>query len=305
MAYALDRRVLFTPFCQQGDDASCTSFDQMFDLSKIRSILPAFALDSFPESSDCPSYNTNLIGHYDQESVNLEYISTNPVSSDRRMLCYQPPWISTFFNKCTSSWRHSPSHLQVPYMAMHALFQPANKAQERVTHQVSKFDGPFIAVHVRRSQSFLEYDEMKAWSEGWPATNLQMEEIMPLIENLLLRYEEAGRRVFLATNSDNATEIMLLQNHFVLEHYISDNVTPHMGIHVDTLVASKALVFLGTPGSTFTETIIQDHLLNRGHTNDIFTMCSIGESFPDTSNTQRPAAHACSNSVPLPVRDLS
>jgi len=45
MAYALDRRVLFTPFCRQGDDASCTSFDQMFDLSKIRSILPAFALD--------------------------------------------------------------------------------------------------------------------------------------------------------------------------------------------------------------------------------------------------------------------
>ena len=32
----------------------------------------------------------------------------------------------------------------------------------------SRFNGPFVAVHIRRSQSFLNFDEMKAWSPAPP-----------------------------------------------------------------------------------------------------------------------------------------
>jgi hypothetical protein len=287
MAYALNRRVQFTPFCQQGNVSSCTRFDKMFDLSKIRLMLPAVALETFPEPSECASYDTNLIGHYDQTSVTFEHISTEPVFSDVRRICYQPPWILEVRDKCTSSWTFAPPRLQVPYMAMHAFFAPAPLVQKQVEEQLSKFNGPFVAVHIRRSQQFLDFDEMKAWSSGWPATNLSIQEIIALIETLLLRYKEANRRVFLATNSNDPAEIMLLKETFTLEHYTGDDITPHTGIHVDLLVASKGIAFLGTPGSTFTETITQDHLMTRGHANDIFTMCSI-----DTSHTNNPAVQA-------------
>jgi hypothetical protein len=292
MAYASNRRVQFTPFYQQGNVSSCTRFDQMFDLSKIRSILPAVALETFPEPSECAGYDTNLIGLYDQTSVTLEHISTQPVFSDVQTLCYQPPWVQEILDRCTSSRRCAPRHLQEPYMAMHAFFTPAGLVQKQVEEQVSKFNGPFVAVHIRRSQAFLNFDEMKAWNTEWqfPATDLSVEEIIPLIETLLLRYKEADRRVFLATNSNDPAEVMLLKEKFTVEQYTSDEITPHIGIHVDLLVASKGISFLGTPGSTFTETIIQSHLLARGHVNDIFTMCSI-----NTSNaTVQASVHDCS-----------
>lgn len=100
--------------------------------------------------------------------------------------------------------------------------------------------------------------------------------------------------MFLATNSRNRTEVRLLQEHFELKHYVGEDITPHMGIHVDLLVASQGIAFLGTPGSTFTETITQDHLLTRGHANDIYTMCSIGTSSTAGSATPQASIHDCS-----------
>ena len=108
---------------------------------------------------------------------------------------------------------------------------------------------------MRRSQSWLK-DEVKSWQDGgWPDANLPVERIAQIISHVLQQHPQCGSRVYLATNSKDLDEIRYLKSMFDITQLDGSSVSNYVAIAADVFIASKAVAFIGTPGSTVTENI--------------------------------------------------
>ena len=67
------------------------------------------------------------------------------------------------------------------YDRIGSMLRPSLALKVEVDSVLTQFGNkPFLALHVRRSQSWLDFDEMKAWAETWPDVDLSMDKIIEL-----------------------------------------------------------------------------------------------------------------------------
>lgn len=273
-AYALNRRLHLLPWCEQHDfeqhrNHSCVAVDTLFSLVQLSRLVPTFALapSSAGDRGDAPAVSVEPL-RCDKDAAwswvsdfagaTLEEIASKNASF-HQPVCVRPSWKHAWADKCNGDGEFGLQLDRQLYRAVATYWLPSNKVDVAVEAVKRRMGGAYLAVHVRRSQSWLP-GEMAAWSTGWPDVSLSMEHILQLLRHEVGRCLACRGRVFMATNSRNDTELALLAGAAPLRvERFAGTDTDAMGLSpMQQVLAELALLghgeaMLGTPGSTFLE----------------------------------------------------
>lgn len=281
VAYALNRRLVILPWCEQrGSEAlrnsSCLPVSDLFSISQLNKLLPTVAL-AVPDGgvqarSGIWCGSSGWLGVGALLNASLKDIFTALNSQLSPVACLQPEWKHVWHSKCNGVSEFAMQLSRTLLVDMAAYWLPADRVQKAVEACLQRIGGAYIAVHVRRSQNWLP-GELASWSRAWPDVTLPIEHILHLVEFEAARCASCAGRVFVATNTQNDTEIHLLTKAANLSvHFLSPRqdlgvlATPPLLDPIQQVVAELALLgnshtMLGTPGSTFMENTRHVHML--------------------------------------------
>ena len=166
-----------------------------------------------------------------------------------------------------------------------AYWVPAEPVKAAITTLQRRLGGRYLAMHVRRSQSWVP-NEMKGWrGGGWPDVTLPAETLIQIVRHELLYCRECGNRVFVATNSRNLSERAMIDSaHNLSIVRFNASASPGLSsfqvVAVDNFVAALGAVFTETPGSTTAETVRHVHSARGFSHPRAYTFCQYRAELP-------------------------
>lgn len=262
-AYALNRRAVVRALCEQdagyGNTGPCTSLSSVLDEGSLQQLIPVtFEQPGRIAQSACATAHAFMSAR----DVTLHQLSEYVVPASE-VVCYGgaqgTAWMvdSDATDKtCRRITRVGAQIEQLYFDKIAVHFQSGGDVLSIVDATLARINGVFVAVHVRRSQAWIP-GETDAWATEWPGANWPMQRVVNMLRVILARYPECQGRVFLATNSQDASEIDYFMREFPKTIRVAAESTSNNIVRVaaDVHVAGKAIAFLGTPGSTFTENV--------------------------------------------------
>ena len=267
-AYSLNMRLVLLPWCEQlGFEAlrntSCVPVSDLFSMAHLSRLVPSVALP-VPAANEQARSGVHCGGDGSWLDVSQfeEATLEDMVASEGKFpqpACLQPTWKHVWTDKCNGIGDFGLQIARELLLDVASFWMPSDAVDRAVRTVHVRIGGPYMAVHIRRSQAWLP-SEIALWSRDWPDVALSMEVILLLLAHEVKHCEVCGNRVFMATNSQNASEMLLLAQpaSLLVARYDGTDTASLALSSMQQVVAELTLlglshVMLGTPGSTFLE----------------------------------------------------
>ena len=267
-AYAMNRRLVLLPWCEQlGFEAlrntSCVPVSDLFSMAHLSRLVPSLALPVPAANEQARSGvrcggDGSWLGASQFDEATLEDMAASE-GYFPQPACLQPTWKHAWTDRCNGLGGFGLQIARELLLDVALYWTPSDAVDLAVRAVQARIGGPYMAVHVRRSQAWLP-SEIALWSRDWPDVALSMEVILLLLAHEAKRCEVCGHRVFIATNSQNTSEMLLLAQSasLLVSRYDGADTASLALSSMQQVVAELTLlglshVMLGTPGSTFLE----------------------------------------------------
>ena len=263
--------MVLLPWCEDNGanakSTECAEVHELFSMDALNLLIPT---KSWPIGDGRPLC-TDLIR--DVTNISADFSDVLPSS-----LCYHPPWMHRVDDNCAHNLSFALQVNFTNFLKVYKFWVPAARIMTAVDKIIAEIQGPYMSVHIRRSQHWLP-GEMRGWGTTWPDVTLSMEKIIEVLNYTNYVHPLVNRNIFLATNSQNLTELSVLKS-FCRQHncrlFTADtigNSTHIERIAIDLALLCRGSIFVGTPGSTFTANVRHYHLTHYGNDDKIRTLC--------------------------------
>ena len=252
LAYYSNRKMILLPWCEDnGTNATrdCAEVHHLFSMDTLSLLVPTQSWPIGEKQLPCTEWLRDIMDISGSLTSNAKLPSS---------LCFHPSWMHRVDDTCAHNLSLALQVNFADFVLVSKFWVPAARIMTSVEKIIAHIPGPYMSLHLRRAQYWLP-SEMRDWnSGGWPDVSLSMEEIIEILRYASHVHHLAPRGgLFLATNSQNATELSLLRNFcqqqnyqlFTAEEFIG-NATFLERIAVDLALLCRGSVFVGTPGAS-------------------------------------------------------